>query len=168
MDLTKLALLKRPEVERVLGKPSKYIRRKSEGELADEADYPWGSAGYNQSRLNFLILRFQTKPHNYQEAFQLLSLPQPNPPFVAVGAGETFQRWQDLPYRSGYHCCHNLAPASIWISSDWKEMHVLILDLDAPEEWSEEQCRMYVQRTGLSLPPAAKFKSNFHPLADQF
>jgi hypothetical protein len=77
MDLPALALHTRAEVEKVLGKPSKYIYRRSKGELADEADYPWGSVGYNHSRFNFLIYKFQSKPDSYEKAFQLLKLPPP-------------------------------------------------------------------------------------------
>lgn len=158
MDLPSLALRKRAEVEKALGKPTKYIRRKDQGELADEADYAWGIAGYNQSRLNFLILRFQTRPNNYEDAFRLLSLPKPRPPFVAKGGTQPF--WQDHPFGTGYTCCSGLAFQSVWISSDWKEMHLLILDLDAPEEWSEQQCAMYIRRTGLPLPKGATFKGS--------
>jgi hypothetical protein len=161
LDLPNLALRKRSEVEKAIGKPAKYVRRKDEGELADEADYPWGIAGYNQARLNFVILRFQTRPHDYQEAFRLLSLPDPRPPYVAKGADGTTQLfWEDQPFGTGYTCCSNLAFKSVWISSDWREMHLLILDLDAPEEWSNQQCTMYVQRTGLPLPKGAAFKGN--------
>lgn len=161
MDLPSLTLRRRVEVEQVLGRPSKYIRRQSQGELGDEADYPWGLAGYNQSHLNFLILRLQTKPKNFEEAFVVLGLPTPNPPFVAKGgAGETQPVWQDHPFKTGYTCCSDLAFQSIWISSDWKEMHILILDLDAPEEWSRQQCTMYVRRTGLPLPKDAVFRGD--------
>lgn len=160
IDLPKLALRTRAEVERELGKPSRYIR-KTMNELADEADYPWGVAGYNQSRLNFLILRFQTSPRDYEEAFALLNLPHPNPPYVAAGGDGTRQLfWRDRTYGTGYTCCENIAIQDIWISTDWKEMHVLILDLDDPETWLDQQCMMYVQRTGLPLPKGATWRGD--------
>lgn len=160
LDLPQLALSKRVDVEKALGRPSKYTPRKDQSELADEADYPWGIAGYNHSRLNFLVLRFQRRPTNYQEAFDLLNLPHPNPPFVDERPDGTALFWRDHPFVTGYTCCKNIAAQDIWISSDWQEMHVLILDLDSPEGWSDKQCSMYVQRTGLRLPRAAKFKSD--------
>jgi hypothetical protein len=160
IDLPKLALKTRAEVERELGKPSRYIQ-KTINELADEADYPWGIAGYNQSRLNFLILRFQTTPRDYQEAFGLLNLPHPTPPFVAVGGDGTRQLfWRARTYGTEYTCCENLAIQDIWISIDWKEMHLLILDLDDPETWLDQQCTMYVQRAGLALPKGATWRGD--------
>ena len=160
MDLPSLALRKRAEVERELGKPSRYIR-KTINELADEADYPWGIAGYNQSRLNFVILRFQTTPKDYREAFGLLNLPHPNPPFVAVGGDGTRQPfWRARTYGTEYTCCGNIAAQDIWISSDWKEMHILILDLDDPGTWLDQQCTMYVERTGLPLPRGARWRGD--------
>ena len=161
LDLPSLALCPRPEVETAIGKPTKYIRRSGETELADEADYPWGIAGYNRSRLNFLILRFPSTLKDYREAFDLLGLPNPRPPFVARGGDGTTQPfWQEHPFGNSYTCCADLTFQSIWISRDWKEMHVLILDLDAPEEWSVQQCTMYVRRTRLALPKGARFKGN--------
>jgi hypothetical protein len=158
MDLPALALHTRAEVEKVLGKPSKYIYRRSKGELADEADYPWGSVGYNHSRFNFLIYKFQSKPDSYEKAFQLLKLPPPNPPYVREVDGT--QIWHDVPFHSAFTCCGTFSPDDIFISGNGAEIHVLILDMDDPQGWNDQQCAMYIQLTGLPLPEAARLRGD--------
>lgn len=169
VDLPKLALHTRTEVEKSLGKPTKYTRRHGKGDYGDEADYAWGTLSYNQSRLIRLTYKFVKQPED-EDAFRLLNLPLTNQPHVGgpnqphvMPSGTRI--WDDRPlaFHTGYRCCETFAPENIFISGNrevgW-EMVVVILDLDDPRGWTDEQCSMYVKRTGLPLPDAAKFRGS--------
>jgi hypothetical protein len=148
-----MALSKRADVEKVLGKPLAYKKRQSLGEIGDEADYPWGMAGYVNSRLIFVTVKFPVPPADYVKAFALLGLPAPNAPYVRDG--DRTMIWKATTFNSGFNCCDSLSIDDIFIDGKFSEMHVYLIDLDSPSSRTDAESRMWEERTRQPLPSPA-------------
>jgi hypothetical protein len=127
----------------VLGKPTGYIRG-GRGDLGDTANYSWGSMIYNHGRAVAIFYRFHQRPSDYQQAFAILGLPPANPPYIR-NVDQTMIWRAPIPaaypnsFKGAYYCCGGLTFEDIFITGDFSEIHVYLLDLDNKSRWGASE-----------------------------
>jgi hypothetical protein len=70
-------------------------------EMGDDAEYPWGDAGYIGGRLVFLFYKPQIQPNDRNDVFAQLGLPFPNDPYIRESDGTMI--WSGPPFNSRCH-----------------------------------------------------------------
>jgi hypothetical protein len=152
IDLPSIALKKRAEVERVLGKPNSFLRRRSLADMGDDAVYSWGTAGYQNERLTFLFYSLGKEPVEREKAFAQLGLSAPTKPYTRAIDGNMI--WTNAgTLDTGFSCCNGLVFKDIFIAiGPPSEIHLWLIDLDESQTWTKAERKMWVDRTHQPIP----------------
>lgn len=153
IDVPAIALRPREEADKLLGKPIKFTRRKSNADRGDTADYPWGSILYMDGVVCFVYFKFTTVQNDYRASLAEIGLIDVSAPYVRNADHNII--WALKPFNTEFTCCNGLDFSYVLLSGDLSEAMVWIFKRDEPESWTAEQKNMWTSITGRKLPRQA-------------